>query len=231
MIALDALYSEILKVPLFRDATSTCRGAYGEYFVKLCRSREKRFLLRNEARIAERFSRYDFCPPLVGFGDFDDTSCLIYRRVRGISVRNIFFMTKRIISLVSGMLDRVNETLAKERICQLDPSPNNIIIDSGQDRVWYVDYELCAPFGTEAEITASFGLSTEEERQTLRQAFQEAGCHYKPPHIAEYGDEYNRYMNALMISNLERRRHFTGFLEFLRFRTEQYWQRAKQRMG
>jgi tRNA A-37 threonylcarbamoyl transferase component Bud32 len=231
MNALETLYGEILKVPLFRDAPSTCRGFYGEYFVKLCRSREKRFLLRNEARIAERFRHYDFCPPLVGFGDYEDASFLVYKRVPGVSVRNIYFMTQRIISLVSETLERINETLANERICQLDPSPNNIIIDTVQGRVWYVDFELCAPFGTETEIIESFGLRTDEERQVLKHAFQEAGCSYKPAHIVEYGDAYNRYMNALIINNLKRRQHFTGFLKFLLFRTGQYWQRVKLRLG
>jgi hypothetical protein len=227
---LDALYGELIKVPRFRDASTIKRGPYGEYFVKLCRIQERRFLLRNEARIAERLRRYDFCPALIGFGDFADTSCLVYRRASGVSMRNIFFITRRILALVQDALNRINDILANERICQLDPSPNNIIIDSRQGRVWYVDYELCAPFGTEAEIVDGFGLSNDDEKQILQHAFQTAGCQYKPPQIAEYGDEFNRYMNDLMINNFKRRQHFSGFLKFLRHRAGQYGQRVKRRM-
>jgi tRNA A-37 threonylcarbamoyl transferase component Bud32 len=229
MIELDAVYDELIKLPQFRNAAFS-RGPYKEYFVKLCRIQERRFLLRNEAHIAQRLRRYDFCPPLIGFNDFADASCLVYRRVPGVSVRNTIFITKRIIALVKDALDQINEILEKERICQLDPSPNNIIVDSKQGRVWYVDYELCAPCGTETEIVDGFGLSTEDERRVLKDAFQTAGCHYKPAHIAEYGDAFNRYMSDILIDNLKNRRRFGGFLRFFYHRARQHWQRARRRM-
>jgi tRNA A-37 threonylcarbamoyl transferase component Bud32 len=228
MIALDALYRELIKIPLFRDARSRCRASYGEYFVKLCRLREKRFLLRNEARYAQCLNRYDFCPPFVGFQDFDDASILVYRRVVGVSLVNVTFATKRIVSLVSKALDRVNDVLASERICQLDPSPNNIIVNSRSGQVWYVDYELCAPFGTEIEITNAFGLSTDKEKQILSRAFQTAACHYRPASMTEYGDAFNRYMNKRLVSDLERRRHLAGILKFFAFRLRLGWQQAKE---
>ncbi len=229
VLDMDTLYREIIKVPLFRDAPSTCRGSYGEFFVKLCRRPERRFLLRNEARIAERFKRYDFCPSFIGFRDFEDASLLVYRRVIGVSLANIFFATKRMVSVVSDALDRINVILAGERICQLDPSPNNIIVNLFSHHVWFVDYELCAPFGTESEITDAFGLNTDEERQVLSRAFQTAACHYKPVSMTEYGDEFNRYMNRRLVEALERRQHVAGIIELLSYKLNHLWQRAYQK--
>jgi hypothetical protein len=228
MIALDTLYRELISEPSILNAASTRRVSYGEYFVKMCRRQEKRFLLRNEARFAERFGRYDFCPSFVGFRDFDDASLLVYRRVIGVSLASVFFATKRTVSLVSSALDRVNEVLASERICQLDPSPNNIIVNSRSGQVWYVDYELCAPFGTETEITKAFGLSTDKEKHVLSQAFQTAACHYKPASMTEYGDAFNRHMNRKLVDDMERRKHLVGILEFLAFKLRLRLQRTKR---
>ena len=229
MTDLDTLYRELIKVPHFRDAISTCRGSYGEYFVKLCRRPERRFLLRNEARFAERFQRYDFCPSLVGFRDVDNASLLVYQRVTGVSLSNVFFATKRMISLVSDALDRINETLAGEKVCQLDPSPNNVIVNLPSSRVWYIDYELCAPFGTESEITNTFGLNTDEEKQVLSRAFQTAACQYKPASMTEYGDAFNRFMNKKLIEALEHRQNLRGVFEFLGYKMRHFWQRAIQK--
>jgi len=127
------------------------------------------------------------------------------------------------------MLDRVNEAFAHEGICQLDPSPNNIILDKASERAWYIDYELCAPFGTEAEIAASYNLHTEEERLVLYRAFRTAGCQYKPAHIHDYGDEFNRYMNDKIVRDMEKRRHVTGFLTHAARRFSRYWPRVQRR--
>ncbi len=226
---METLYREIIKVPLFRDAPSTCRGSYGEYFVKMCRRPERRFLLRNEARFAERFKRYDFCPSFVGFRDFDDASLLVYRRVIGVSLANVFFATKKMVALVSDALGHINRILADERVCQLDPSPNNVIINLFSHHVWFVDYELCAPFGTESEITDSFELNSNDERQILTRAFQTAACHYKPASMTEYGDEFNRYMNGRLVEALERRQHLAGVIELLGHKLQHLGQRASQK--
>jgi predicted Ser/Thr protein kinase len=228
MIALDTLYRELIGAPAFRDTASTYRGPHGEYFVKLCRRSEKRFLLRNEARFAERFQQYDFCPSFIGFRDFEDASFLVYKRVTGVSLMNLFFATERMVLRVSNALDRINDTLAREQICQLDPSPNNIIINPRSGHVWYVDYELCAPFGTEIEITNSFALSTDEEKLVLSKAFRTAACQYKPSSMTEFGDAFNRYMNTKLLEDLERRRHLTGMFEFVAYKWRHFWQRANQ---
>jgi predicted Ser/Thr protein kinase len=226
MIALNDLYRELISSPTCRDTLSTYRGSHSEYFVKICRRRERRFLLRNEARFAERFQRYDFCPALIGFQDFEDASFLVYKRVTGVSLMNLLFATERMVSLVSDALDRINDTLAREQICQLDPSPNNIIINLRSGRVWYVDYELCAPFGTETEIAESFALRTDEEKKVLSQAFRTAACQYKPESMMEYGDAFNRYMNRRLLDDLGRRQHLTGIFELVSYKLRHLWQRA-----
>jgi predicted Ser/Thr protein kinase len=228
MIALDNLYLELVNKPALRNGVSAYRGSHGDCFVKLCRRRERRFLLRNEARFAERFRNYDFCPTLIGFRDFDDASLLVYRRVTGVSLMNVLFVTRRMISLVSDALDRINDTLARERICQLDPSPNNIIINPRSGHVWYIDYELCAPFGTEAEITDFFALDTTEEKQVLSQAFRTAACQYKPASMAEYGDAFNRFMNGKMLGDLQRRQHLAGISDLIAYKLRRFWQRANR---
>jgi predicted Ser/Thr protein kinase len=229
MTDLDELYRELIKTPYFRDAASTCRGPYGEYFIKLCRRPERRFLLRNEACFAERFQRYDFCPSLIGFRDLDDASLLVYRRVPGVSLLNVFFATEKMISLVSDALNRINEILTREKVCQLDPGPNNIIVNLPTRRVWYIDYELCAPFGTESEIADAFALRTDEEKQVLSRAFQTAACRYKPAFMTEYGDAFNRFMSKRLIESLERRRKLTGAYEFFVYKLRRFWQRAIQK--
>jgi tRNA A-37 threonylcarbamoyl transferase component Bud32 len=226
----EAIYRELIQTPFFRDAESSCRGPFGKYFIKLCRSRERRFLLRNDARMARRFSPYGFCPPLIGFYEDKDTSCLIYRRVAGPSLSDAIIITKPMVAWVSSMLGRVNEAFAQEGICQLDPSPNNIILDKASSRAWYIDYELCAPFGTEAEIMDGFNLDTEEERLVLYRAFRTAGCRYKPAHIEDYGDEFNRYMNDKIVRDMEKRRHVNGFLTHSVLRFWRYWLRVQRRL-
>jgi predicted Ser/Thr protein kinase len=228
MIALDDLCRELISKPTFRDTVSMYRGSQGEFFVKLSRRSKRRFLLRNEARFAKRFQPYDFCPSLIGFRDFEDASFLVYRRVTGVSLMNIFFATEHMVSLVSDALDRIKDMLAREQICQLDPSPNNIIIYPRSGRVWYVDYELCAPFDTETEITRSFALSTEEEKQVLSKAFQTAACPHKPASMTEYGDAFNRYMNKRVLEDLERRQRLTGMFELIAYKLRHFWQRANQ---
>jgi predicted Ser/Thr protein kinase len=226
MIALDDLYREIINKPAFRNVTSTYRGSHGDCFVKICRRRERRFLLRNEARIAKRFQQYEFCPSFIGFHDFEDASFLVYRRVVGVSLMNLYYATARMISMVSDALNRINDALAREQICQLDPSPNNIIINPRLGRVWYVDYELCAPFGTETEITKSFALNTDAEKKVLSRAFQTAACQYKPASMTEYDDAFNRYMNKRLLYDLERRRHLSGMFDLFAYKMRSFWQRA-----
>ena len=132
------------------------------------------------------------------------------------------------ISLVSDALNRINDTLAREQICQLDPSPSNIIINLRSGQVWYIDYELCAPFGTEAEITDFFELGSNEEKQVLSKAFRTAACQYKPASMTEYGDAFNRHMNGKMIEDLQRRQHLAGVSDLIAHKLRHFWQRANR---
>jgi hypothetical protein len=93
----------------------------------------------------------------------------------------------------------------KARICQLDPSPNNIIVNPAEHKLWCVDYELCAPFGAMEDVLISFSLTNAKEVEILKSALNTAGCSLRPAYIKDFKEDYSVWMTSVVIANLKKR--------------------------